>query len=117
MHFLMVQEFFLNLNSSYFLSLQYLLPNILNRNENNIYQIEDDTNKTLFALFAGYADVYALPYVTVSVEVTGANTFTRLPSSFDIIMLSPFAGIRRVKKEALELKKSIDDWIKKHPNK
>ena len=50
-------------------------------------------------------------------EITGANTFTRLPSSFDIIMLSPFAGIRRVKKEALELKKSIDDWIKKHPNK
>ena len=44
-------------------------------NENNIYQIEDDANKTLFAAFAGYADIYALPYVTVSVEVTGVNTF------------------------------------------
>lgn len=44
-------------------------------NEDNIYEITDDSNKTLFAAFAGYADAFVLPYVTVSVEVTGEDSF------------------------------------------
>lgn len=44
-------------------------------NLDNKYVIEDDANKLLFAAFAGYADAYVMPYITVSVEVLSENTF------------------------------------------
>ena len=44
-------------------------------NLDNTYIIEDDANKLLFAAFAGYADAFVLPYITVSVEVLSAYTF------------------------------------------
>lgn len=41
----------------------------------NRYLITDASNKQLFAMLAGYGDVYVMPYVTVEVEVTGENSF------------------------------------------
>ncbi len=41
---------------------------------NNTYIISDDNNKTLFALLAGYGDVYAAVFVTVTVEVVSENS-------------------------------------------
>lgn len=43
--------------------------------EDNVYEITDDANKLLFAALAGYADVFVMEYVTVSVEVTGESSF------------------------------------------
>lgn len=42
---------------------------------NNTYEITDDANKTLFAGLAGYADVFALPYITIQVEVLSEKSF------------------------------------------
>lgn len=43
--------------------------------EDNTYKITDDANKLLFAVLAGYGDVYVLPYIEVSVEVTSETSF------------------------------------------
>lgn len=43
--------------------------------EGNVYPITDDSNRTLFALLAGYGDAFVLPYVTVTAEVISDDAF------------------------------------------